>query len=129
MINSNFDWSALDDFGEITSTSIIDYFKNADNVAIFKKLLGYIEIEKPEVLNVSDNPFTGKTVVVTGTLVSFTRDSITQKLEELGAKVSGSVSKKTDYLICGENAGSKLAKAQKCGVAILSEDEFKKMIP
>lgn len=67
-------------------------------------------------------------MVVTGTLQHFTRDSITAKLEELGAKVSGSVSKKTDYLIAGEKAGSKLAKAQQFGVKILTEDDFVNMI-
>ena len=77
--------------------------------------------------NVQENTFTNKIVVVTGTLQHFTRDSITAKLEELGAKVSGSVSKKTDYLIAGEKAGSKLAKAQQCNVTILSEDDFVRM--
>ena len=77
---------------------------------------------------IQDSSFANKVVVVTGTLQHFTRDSITAKLEELGAKVSGSVSKKTDYLIAGEKAGSKLAKAQQFGVKILTEDDFVNMI-
>ena len=95
---------------------------------MFKKLLEYVNIENTANAISSVTPFADKTVVVTGTLNHFTRETITQKLEELGAKVSGSVSKKTDYLICGENAGSKLAKAQKCGVKILSESNFEEMI-
>lgn len=69
-------------------------------------------------------PLTGKTLVITGTLSGWSRDGLTERLQELGAKVTGSVSKKTDYLIAGENAGSKFAKAEKLGVAILTEDRL-----
>ncbi len=70
----------------------------------------------------------GKTVVVTGTLENYSRTSIKEKLESLGAKVSGSVSKKTDFVIAGEAAGSKYDKAKSLGVTILSEEEFENMI-
>jgi DNA ligase (NAD+) len=69
-------------------------------------------------------PLTGKTIVITGTLSGWSRDALTERLQELGAKVTGSVSKKTDYLIAGENAGSKFAKAQSLGVPILSEERI-----
>ena len=70
------------------------------------------------------NPFAGRTIVVTGKLESFTRDSINAKIESLGAKAGSSVSSNTDYLICGEKAGSKLGKAQSLGIKILSEQQF-----
>ena len=77
---------------------------------------------------VQDNPFVGNTLVVTGKVEPYTRDGINAKIYSLGAKAGSSVSKNTDYLICGENAGSKLAKAQALGVAVLSPAEFFRMI-
>jgi len=72
-------------------------------------------------------PFAGKTFVLTGTLPTLTREEATAKIESLGGKVSGSVSKKTDFVLAGKEAGSKLDKAQKLGVKIISEAEFLKM--
>ena len=69
-------------------------------------------------------PLTGTTIVITGTLSQWSRDGLTERLQELGAKVTGSVSKKTDYLIAGENAGSKYAKAESLGVPILTEERL-----
>lgn len=126
LLNQDFDWSRLDDFGQITSDNIKNWFQDSINVQNYKKLLNYVKFTKPE-SSTQHSEFTGKIVVVTGTLQHFTRDSITSKLEELGAKVSGSVSKKTDYLIAGEKAGSKLTKAQQLGVNILTEAEFLEM--
>lgn len=77
---------------------------------------------------VQDNPFVGKTVVATGKLENYTRDGIQMKLLSLGARPASSVSKKTDYLIVGENAGSKLTKAQTLGVKTLTEQEFLQML-
>lgn len=79
-------------------------------------------------MNTAENPFAGKIVVATGKLENYTRDGIQMKLLSLGAKPTGSVSKKTDYLIVGENAGSKLTKAQTLGVKIISEQEFEEML-
>ena len=76
----------------------------------------------------TNNPFAGKTVVATGKLVNYTRDGIQMKLLSLGAKPASSVTKKTDYVIVGEKAGSKLTKAQQLGVKTLSEDEFEQML-
>jgi DNA ligase (NAD+) len=73
------------------------------------------------------NPFVGRIIVVTGKLECFTRDSINAKIESLGAKAGSSVSKNTDYLICGEKAGSKLDKARSLGVTVLSETQFLNM--
>lgn len=98
------------------------------NTKSYIDLLNIIQIQKPEVIITKESTFTSKVVVVTGTLQHFTRDSITAKLEKLGAKVSGSVSKKTDYLIAGEKVGSKLLKAQQLGVTVLTEDQFVRMV-
>ena len=76
----------------------------------------------------ADNPFKGKTVVATGSFENFSRDGINKKLEELGAKAGSSVSKKTDFVIAGEKAGSKLTKAQELGVKVLTEQGFLDMI-
>ena len=76
----------------------------------------------------TDNRFEGKTFVLTGTLSKFTRPEASEIIEKLGGKTSGSVSKKTSYVLAGEEAGSKLTKAQDLGVAIITEDEFLEMI-
>jgi DNA ligase (NAD+) len=77
---------------------------------------------------VEDNRFSGKTFVLTGTLPTLTRAQASAAIEKLGGKVSGSVSKKTDYVLAGEDAGSKLTKAQQLGVTIITEEEFQEMI-
>ena len=78
--------------------------------------------------NMKNNPFEGRTIVATGKLMHFTRDGINSKIISLGATAGSSVTKKTDYLICGEKAGSKLAKAKELGVTILTEQQFLDMI-
>ena len=74
-----------------------------------------------------NSPFNGRTIVVTGTLAHFSRNSINAKIEELGAKAGSAVSKNTDYLVYGEKAGSKLNKARELGITVLSEQEFLEM--
>ncbi|MEF9984174.1 MAG: BRCT domain-containing protein [Oscillospiraceae bacterium] len=124
---NNFDWMCLPDFGDAANDALHSFYESEyDRWAI--TLAELMTFEKVETVVTTNNPFNNKTVVVTGTLKNFTRISIQEKLEELGAKVSGSVSKNTDYLIAGENAGSKLAKAQSLGINTLSEDDFLKII-
>ena len=79
--------------------------------------------------NTNNNPFTGCTIVATGKLKNFTRDGINSKIICLGATASNSVTRKTDYLICGDKPGSKLVKAKELGITVLTEYEFLKMIP
>lgn len=130
MIEDEFNWTQLEDFGEVMSNSMSTWFANDDNYNLFLHVLTEltIQIATPAVVSASDNPFNGKTVVATGSLQNFTRDGIGKKLEELGAKVASSVSKKTDYVIAGEKAGSKLVKANELGVKVLTEAEFMSMI-
>lgn len=124
-----FDWTVIDGFGEIMSNAINDFFADDENRIEFTTVLNHLELSKPTINTFAvNNTFAGKTVVVTGSLVHFTRDSINAKIEEIGAKAGSSVSKNTDYLIAGEKAGSKLAKAQSLGIKILTEDEFLAMI-
>ena len=119
---------SVQDVGDIVARSIIEFFKEERTLKVINELLSLgvnPHYEKKEVL---ESSFMGKTVVVTGTLENYSRTSIKEKLESLGAKVSGSVSKKTDFVIAGEAAGSKYDKAKSLGVTILSEEEFENMI-
>ena len=119
---------SVQDVGDIVARSIIEFFKEERTLKVINELLSLgvnPHYEKKEVL---ESPFMGKTVVVTGTLENYSRTSIKERLESLGAKVSGSVSKKTDFVIAGEAAGSKYDKAKSLGVTILSEEEFENMI-
>jgi DNA ligase (NAD+) len=123
-----FDFTTLDDFGDVADSSLKAWFSDKENVSMVKNLVSYLTFEKSSAEPVADNPFKGKTVVVTGTLANYSRDGIKEKLETLGAKVTGSISKKTDYLIAGEKAGSKLDKAKTLGVTVLSEEDFQNMV-
>lgn len=117
----------IKDIGEIIADNIISWLKDENNIKILKNLLKELKIKEKENTN-NSNILSGKTVVVTGKLKNYSRNEIKAKLEKLGAKVTDSVSKNTSFLICGEDAGSKLEKAKKLGVAIISEEEFEKMI-
>ncbi len=113
--------------GEIVADAVVEFFAEQRNVKALDELLGEIEV-----LDVAqaktDTPVAGKTVVFTGSLTKFTRDEAKASAERLGAKVAGSVSKKTDYVVAGEDAGSKLTKARELGVAVLTEDEWLALI-
>jgi DNA ligase (NAD+) len=118
---------ALDQIGDTVIDSLRDYFGEAHNRRRVERLAAQVRIrdaEKPR----ADSAIAGKTVVFTGTLEKMTRDEAKASAERLGAKVSGSVSKKTDYVVAGPGAGSKLADAKKLGVAVLTEDEWLKLI-
>jgi DNA ligase (NAD+) len=120
-----FDFTQLQDFGETMNDNIIEYVhENLDIIDDLIHLLNFIQPERNEI----NCLLQGKTIVVTGSLNHFTRTEIQENLEKLGAKVSGSISKKTDYLIAGENAGSKLDKAQELGISVLTESDFLTMI-
>ena len=118
----------IQDIGEIVARSIVEFFSNERIQNSIEDLLDLGVKPKYEEIEVKENVFNGKTVVVTGTLQNYSRSDIKKTLEELGAKVSGSVSKKTDYVIAGEAAGSKYDKAVELGVTVLSEEEFQSMI-
>ena len=124
-----YDWTKIDGIGSIMSDNINSFMSDINHYSLFLHVADkHLHFENTTKINDAKmdetSVFAGKTVVVTGTLVHFTRDGINEKLEELGAKASGSVSKKTDYLIAGEKAGSKLAKAHSLGVKVITEDEF-----
>src|SRR5438552_3028011 len=118
---------ALDQIGETVIASIKAYFGESHNRGIVERLTKEVTIldaERPK----SNSAIAGETVVFTGALEKMTRDEAKARAERLGAKVSGSVSKKTDYVVAGPGAGSKLAEAKKHGVAVLTEDEWLKLI-
>jgi DNA ligase (NAD+) len=118
---------ALDQIGDTVIESLHDYFGEDHNRRRIERLAQQVKIrdaEKPR----RDSAVAGKTVVFTGTLEKMTRDEAKASAERLGAKVSGSVSKKTDYVVAGPGAGSKLAEAKKLGVAVLTEDEWVALI-
>jgi DNA ligase (NAD+) len=113
--------------GEIVAEAVIEFFKEKKNMKALDALLAEIEIE-PMAAVAKDSPVSGKSVVFTGSLEQMTRDEAKAMAERLGAKVAGSVSKKTDYVVAGPGAGSKLKEATKHGVRVLSEDDWFKLI-
>ena len=129
-IRDGFDFTQLPDFGEVMHKNIYAWYADADEAKLWKPLLEHIIFEKEhsDMSINTNNPFAGKTVVATGKLENYTRDGIQMKLLSLGANPASSVTKKTDYLIVGENAGSKLAKAISLGVKTLTEAEFEAML-
>ena len=115
----------LPDIGLITAESIVDYLSNDNNLRFINELIEIGMNPQYEIQNKNtDNIFSGKTIVLTGKLVELTRNEAKEYLERFGAKVTGSVTSKTDYVIAGEKAGSKLAKAEQLGIQVLGEDEF-----
>lgn len=116
----------LQDIGGIVADSIVSFFRDPVMQRSIERLLqsgvNPVSEEAPVVAN-TDNPFFGKTVVLTGTLSSMSRDEAGKKLEAMGAKITGSVSKKTDIVIAGESAGSKLTKAQELGIRVITDEQ------
>jgi DNA ligase (NAD+) len=117
----------INGIGEIVADAVVEFFKEKKNMKALSALLDEIEIEPMEAV-AKDSPVSGKSVVFTGSLEQMTRDEAKAMAERLGAKVAGSVSKKTDYVVAGPGAGSKLKEAQKHGVRVLSEDDWFKLI-
>ena len=113
------------DVGEVVANRILAFWHEPHNVAVVNDLIAQgVHWDDVEVKEVGENLFKGKTVVLTGTLTQMGRNEAKALLQDMGAKVSGSVSAKTDFVIAGDAAGSKLTKAQELGVAVLTEEEF-----
>ncbi len=128
-IDARFDFSALEGIGEIMNEEIYNWFDNPAKRQELSELLKILTIEKSAQIQADENGFFyGKTVVITGKFESGSRDELTAKITALGGKVTGSVSAKTDYLLCGEDAGSKKAKAEKLGVRIINEAELNEIL-
>lgn len=119
----------IHEIGETVAASVCDFFATAENRALIARLraCGLSMAEEAPATESGARPFEGKTFVVTGTLVKYTREGIHDRIKALGGRASSSVSAKTDFLVAGESAGSKLARAQQLGVRILTEDEFEQM--
>lgn len=130
LINASYDeLIAIQDVGPIIAEMIVEYFKNENNINIINSLLNKgVTIENQTEANVEDNYFNNKIIVLTGTLQNYKRDELTEILLTKGANVTSSVSSKTDLVICGEDAGSKLTKAQNLNVKVIYEDELLKLL-
>ena len=127
LFHNNFDWTELEDFGEVTANNLDHYYDwhHAEMCWIADEMNFIV----PEKVEVKENPFTGKSICVTGKLHHFTRNSINEKITSLGAKAASSVSAKTDYLITNEQSGSsKYKKAVELNIPIITEDEFLEML-
>lgn len=119
--------TAVPDIGEITAQSIYEWFRQDQSQHLIRRLReAGLNFESKRVI--TDTRLAGKTVVLTGTLSRFTREEATEKIELLGGKASGSVSRNTSFVVAGENAGSKERKARELGIPVLTEDEFWEMI-
>lgn len=117
----------VDDVGEVTARSIADWFAQPQSRHMVERLR-QAGVNFASKRTVTDSRFAGMTFVLTGALSKFTREEATEKIELFGGKAAGSVSKKTTYVVVGENAGSKERKARELGIPILSEDQFLEMI-
>ena len=128
---TGYDFTQLPDFGDTLHNNIRDWFQNEDNWYVWYELRELVHIAPPAapapVVETGSNPFVGKTVVVTGKVEPYTRGGINARIESLGAHAGSSVSSKTDYLVCGENAGGKLDKARQLGITVLTPTEFFRM--
>lgn len=119
--------SLVDDIGEITAKSIVEFFSQDQTKELLAKLKSAGVNMKNAEEEENDQRFAGQTFVLTGTLEKYTRDEASVIIEKFGGKTSGSVSKKTTYVLAGEDAGSKLTKAQELGITIITETEFEEM--
>lgn len=126
---TNEDLIKIKDIGEIVANSIIEYFKNEKNIILINKILEKgVKIEELSLKEVKDNFFKDKTIVLTGTLANFKRQELTEILLNLGAKVTESVSKNTNLVVAGVDAGSKLTKAQQLNIKVINEQELIEML-
>ncbi|WP_440411202.1 NAD-dependent DNA ligase LigA [Neorhizobium petrolearium] len=114
----------IEGIGEVVARALVEFFKEPRNIEVITRLLEEVTPQEAEQIAASGSPVAGKTVVFTGSLEKFTRDEAKARAESLGAKVAGSVSKKTDIVVAGPGAGSKLDKAREFGVQVMDEDEW-----
>jgi DNA ligase (NAD+) len=113
--------------GPAIATELVEFFAEPHNLEALDALLAEVTPEDAAVIEAGDNPFAGKALVFTGTLETLSRQEAEARAESLGAKVTKSVSKKTDFVVVGADAGSKAAKAAELGVTVLSETQFREM--
>ena len=125
--NAREELESLEGIGGVVAEAICDFFDEKHNVKALDRLLAWLDVT-PMAAPVRSSPVSGKTVVFTGTLEKMTRQEAKARAESLGAKVSGSVSAKTDIVVAGPGAGSKLAEAKKHNVEVLDEDAWLKLI-
>ena len=130
-VYGGYDFWRLPDFGETLHNNIQEWFNEEENFCIWEELQMMMNIQKPvetdnQTVN-QDNRFSGKTIVVTGKVEPYTRDEMNSLITSLGAVAGSSVTRKTDYLVCGEKAGSKLSKARELGIPVLTPEEFFRM--
>ncbi len=114
----------IDGIGDIMADEIVSFFADEHAMGALDNLLKYINVKNPTIVEIKDSILNGKRVVLTGTLTKYTRDEAKEILERMGARAQGSVSAKTDIVIAGENAGSKLTDAQNLGITIWNEEDF-----
>lgn len=126
-LKNNFDFTSIDSIGDIINRSIYEWYADKNETVMLAGLVAELNFAVAEPVANASATFQGKTFVVTGTLQNYNRDTIVEEIERLGGKCSSSVSKKTDYLLAGEKAGSKLDKAKALGVKIITEEEFEQM--
>ena len=119
----------IDGIGDVMADEIVSFFGDAHNAAVLDELLHQVHVAETDVATTtSDGPLAGKKIVLTGTLPNYTRDAAREILERLGAKVQGSVSAKTDIVLAGADAGSKLTRAEQLGITIWSESDLERVI-
>ncbi|TFG89628.1 MAG: NAD-dependent DNA ligase LigA, partial [Gemmatimonadales bacterium] len=119
---------AIHEVGDKVAESLLDYLNSPEKILLLDKLRAAGVQPEAEVSIQQDGPLTGKTFVITGTLTRWSRKEAEELVERFGGRAAGSVSKKTDYVLAGENAGSKLDKAQQLGIEVLDEEAFARLI-
>ncbi|MBI1999420.1 MAG: NAD-dependent DNA ligase LigA [Parcubacteria group bacterium] len=122
------DLRSVSGVGEAVADSVAAWFRNDEQRALVARLLRHVTVRPYHIRRKTNTPFSGKTVVLTGTLASFSREEAKEKIAFLGGNVTGSVSKATDFVVAGDNPGSKYDKAKKLGIRILDEKEFLRMV-
>lgn len=122
-VRQNYPFYEMEGIGTVVHSNIMDWFRDEENTLFLNNFRKEVTIMRSEIIS-NDGMFSGKTIVVTGTLQNFTRDEIEMKIRLAGGKPGKSVSSKTHYVVVGEKAGSKLAKARELGIPVLTEEEF-----